>query len=125
MYECEQCGYNTESKARFNRHLNRKTNCAPKPHKEMTSKPYITVNDDTITTVVNNVTTTTTINNKIRLKFGNLIVDLEDVKNPVIRERIKTFVDDMMIKYQLRKIIENNFSNFSNGGDQSFEMNFD
>lgn len=124
MYTCEQCGYNTESNARFTRHLNRKTRCGPS--RVNTAEPCVTVKDNTITTVVNNVTTNTTINNKIKLKFGDLIVDLEDVPNPVIRARIQKFVDDMMIKHQIKQIIENNFSHhFGNRGDQTFEMNFD
>lgn len=137
MYTCEQCGYNTDSNARFTRHKNRKTKCSP-PIKSspptpvvgtttttLVREPYISVKDNTITTVVDNVTTNTTINNKIKLKFGDLIVDLEDVPNPVIRARIQKFVDDMMLKHQINQIIENNFShNFANG-DQNFEMNFD
>lgn len=131
MYTCEQCAYSTESNARFTRHLNRKTKCGPsrvnaQPLAVNTAEPCVTVKDNTITTVVNNVTTNTTINNKIKLKFGDLIVDLEDVPNPVIRARIQKFVDDMMIKHQIKQIIENNFSHhFGNGGDQTFEMNFD
>lgn len=136
MYTCEQCGYNTNSNARFTRHLNRKTRCVPMknatPTNEpatvstaLTTEPYISVKDNTITTVVNNVTTNTTINNKIKLKFGDLIVDLEDVPNPVIRARIQKFVDDMMLKHQIRQIIENNFSHNFFNGDQNFEMNFD
>ena len=134
MYTCEQCGYNTDSNARFTRHLNRKTKCAPSPVKSpaaattsttLTTEPYISVQDNTITTIVDNVTTNTTINNKIKLKFGDLIVDLEDVPNPVIRARIQKFVDDTMLKHQIRQIIENNFAHNSVNGDQTFEMNFD
>ena len=138
MYTCDQCGYNTESNARFTRHLNRKTKCAPVKRSAnattvepasastaLTTEPYISVKDNTITTVVNNVTTNTTINNKIKLKFGDLIVDLEDVPNPVIRARIQKFVDDMMVKHQIRQIIENNFSHNFFNGNQNFEMNFD
>ena len=104
MYTCEQCGYNTDSNARFTRHLNRKTKCAPSRLLTERLPTTSTVKDNTITTVVDNVTTNTTINNKIKLKFGDLIVDLNDVPNPVIRARIQKFVDDMTVKHQLTQL---------------------
>lgn len=31
MYTCEQCGYTTDIKSNYTRHLNRKTSCVPVP----------------------------------------------------------------------------------------------